>query len=245
MLSSKTAPSSNKMRVAITGGSRGIGAELVRQFSEAGHHVLLLYHKSRDRAEELEATLKNVEAIQLDVTDPMGTDICLGSRLVDVLINNAGIAQQKLFTDLTEEDWDAMFDVHVKGAFLCTKAVLPLMIERKRGKIINISSMWGQVGASCEVHYSAAKAAIIGMTKALAKELGPSNIQVNAVAPGVIETGMLASFSPEDKRALAEETPLGRLGTPRDIAKAVLFLASPDADFITGQVLGVNGGFVI
>ncbi len=233
------------MRVAVTGGSRGIGAEIVRQFSEAGHHVLLLYHKSEICARELESAYKNVEAVQLDVTDPVATDLCLGSRYFDVLINNAGIAQQKLFTDLTDEDWDAMFNVHVKGAFHCTKAVLPRMIERQKGKIINISSMWGQVGASCEVHYSAAKAALIGMTRALAKEVGPSNIQVNAIAPGVIETDMLKDFSAEDKQDLADETPLCRIGTPKDIAKVALFLASNDADFITGQVLGVNGGFVI
>lgn len=233
------------MRVAITGGSRGIGAEMVRQFSEAGHDVLLLYHKSHDAAAELKAALENVEAVHLDVSDPVETEICLGNRHIDVLINNAGIAQQKLFTDLTSEDWDTMFDVHVKGAFNCIKAVLPHMIERQQGKIINISSMWGQVGASCEVHYSAAKAALIGMTKALAKEVGPSHIQVNCIAPGVIETEMLSAFSEEDKNALAEETPLCRIGTPRDIAKAALFLASNDADFITGQVLGINGGFVI
>lgn len=233
------------MRVAVTGGSRGIGAEIVRQFLEAGHHVLLLYQKSETAARELESAYKNVEAIQLDVTDAAAVDLCLGSRYFDVLINNAGIAQQKLFTDLTETDWDDMFDVHVKGAFHCTKAVLPRMIERQKGKIINISSMWGQVGASCEVHYSAAKAALIGMTKALAKEVGPSNIQVNAIAPGVIETDMLRDFSEADKQALADETPLCRIGTPKDIAKAALFLASDDADFITGQVLGVNGGFII
>lgn len=233
------------MRVAVTGGSRGIGAELVRQFSEAGHHVLLLYHQSKSQAEALETTFKNVAAIQLDVTDPIAVEACFQSRQIDVLINNAGIAQQKLFTDLTEADWDAMFDVHVKGAFFCTQAVLPQMIERKSGKIINISSMWGQVGASCEVHYSAAKAALIGMTKALAKEVGPSNIRVNCIAPGVIETDMLRDFTAEDKTALAEETPLGRIGTVTDVAKAALFLASSDADFITGQVLGINGGFVI
>ena len=244
-LSSRSVQVLNKMRVAITGGSRGIGAEMVRQFAEAGHHVLLLYHQSKSQAEALEATYKNVEAIQVDVADSAAVEACFKNRPVDVLINNAGIAQQKLFCDLTEKDWDKMFAVHVKGAFNCTKAVLPQMIDRKQGKIINISSMWGQVGASCEVHYSAAKAALIGMTKALAKELGPSNIQVNCIAPGVIETDMLSSFSAEDKKALADETPLCRIGTTADIAKAALFLASPDSDFITGQVLGVNGGFVI
>lgn len=233
------------MQVAITGGTRGIGAEMVRQFSEAGHHVLLLYQNSTALAHELEAEYKNVTAVQVDVTDSKKVADCFCNRRVDVLINNAGIAQQKLFCDLTEQDWDTMFDVHVKGAFHCIQAVLPQMIDRKQGKIINISSMWGQVGASCEVHYSAAKAALIGMTKALAKEVGPSHIQVNCIAPGVIETDMLRDFTVEDKNALAEETPLCRIGTPADIAKVALFLASDDADFITGQILGVNGGFVI
>ncbi len=233
------------MQVAITGGTRGIGAEMVRQFSEAGHHVLLLYQNSTALAHELEAEYKNVTAVQVDVTDSKKVADCFCNRKVDVLINNAGIAQQKLFCDLTEQDWDAMFDVHVKGAFHCIQAILPQMIDRKQGKIINISSMWGQVGASCEVHYSAAKAALIGMTKALAKEVGPSHIQVNCIAPGVIEPDMLRDFTVEDKNALAEETPLCRIGTPADIAKVALFLASDDADFITGQILGVNGGFVI
>ena len=164
---------------------------------------------------------------------------------VDILINNAGIAQQKLFTDLTEEDWDRMFDVDVKGVFHCCQCALPRMIRRQQGKIINISSMWGQVGASCEVHYSAAKAAVIGLTKALAKELGPSQIQVNCIAPGVIDTDMNAAFDEETMQSLKDETPLGRLGTPKDIAKAALFLASEQSEFITGQVLGVSGGMIV
>ena len=163
----------------------------------------------------------------------------------DILVNNAGIAEQKLFTDVTAAEWDEMMAVHVRGAFLCCKAALPHMIRQKWGRIINISSMWGQVGASCEVPYSAAKAALIGMTKALAKEEGPSGVTVNCIAPGAVDTEMMAGFSAQDKAALCEETPLCRLGTPQDIAAAVAFLASEQAGFVTGQVLGVNGGFVV
>jgi len=164
---------------------------------------------------------------------------------IEVLINNAGIAQQKLFTDITPEDWDAMLDVNVKGIFNCCQAVVPGMINRKRGKIINLASIWGLTGASCEVHYSTAKAAVIGFTKALARELGPSNIQVNCVAPGIIDTDMNASLLEDDRCRLIEATPLMRFGTPQDIAYALLFLASEQADFLTGQVLSPNGGFVI
>ena len=164
---------------------------------------------------------------------------------VEVLVNNAGIAQQALFTDVSEAEWDRMFAVNVKGMFHCTQGVLGNMISQKRGKIVNISSMWGQIGASCEVSYSAAKAAVIGLTKALAKEMGPSGIQVNCVAPGVIDTEMNAALDASTRAMLAEETPLGVLGTAEDVARAIVFLASPQADFITGQVLGVNGGFVI
>ena len=164
---------------------------------------------------------------------------------VEILVNNAGIAQQKLFTDLTDEDWDRMFAVDVKGVFLCCQAFLPPMIRKKAGKIINIASMWGQVGASCEVHYSAAKGAVIAMTRALAQEVGPSRIQVNCVSPGFIETEMNGALPPEAAAALIEETPLGVAGQPADIAEAVWFLASPQSDFITGQVLASNGGMVL
>ncbi len=160
-------------------------------------------------------------------------------------MNNAGIARQKLFTEVTAAEWDEMFGVCVKGAFHCCQAVLPQMIRRKWGRIINVSSMWGQVGASCEAPYSAAKAALIGLTKALAKEEGPSGITVNCVAPGVIDTEMMAAFSAKEKAALAEETPLGRLGTPGDVAAVIAFLASEAGAFVTGQVLCPNGGFVI
>ena len=162
---------------------------------------------------------------------------------VDVLVNNAGIAQQKLFTDITEDDWRRMFAVDVDGVFRCCQCALPHMIHEKSGCIINIASIWGEIGASCEVHYSAAKAAVIGLTKALAKELGPSHIRVNCVSPGVIDTEMNAMFDEETMRDLCESTPLGRIGSPEDIAAAVSFLASDAASFITGQTLSVNGLF--
>ena len=161
------------------------------------------------------------------------------------LINNAGIAQQKLFTDITNEDWNAMVGVNLSGVFYCCRAALPYMIRQKAGSIVNVSSMWGICGASCEAHYSAVKAGVIGLTKALAKEEGPSGITVNCVAPGVIDTDMMASFTAEDKAALAEETPVGRLGTAEEVAKLLLYLAGEDAGYITGQVFGVNGGLVI
>jgi len=164
---------------------------------------------------------------------------------VDLLVNNAGIAQQKMFCDITPEEWDRMFAVTVTGAFHCCQRVLPGMLRRGGGQIINVASMWGQTGASCEVHYSAAKAALIGMTRALAKELGPSGITVNCIAPGVIDTDMCAGLDASTRAGLAEETPLGRLGTPLDVARAILFLAGEGGDFFTGQVLSPNGGFVI
>ena len=162
---------------------------------------------------------------------------------MDVLVNNAGIAQQKLFSDITPEEWRRMFAVDVEGVFHCCQCALPYMIHRKAGSIVNISSVWGQVGASCEVHYSAAKAAVIGLTKALAKELGPSGIRVNCVAPGVIRTEMNAHLSGEDMEALREETPLCRIGEPEEVADAVSFLAGEGSRFVTGQILAVSGGF--
>lgn len=164
---------------------------------------------------------------------------------IDVLVNNAGIAEFRMFTDITEEKWDLMMDTNCKGMYLCAREALADMLPRKKGAIVNVSSMWGQVGASCEVHYSASKAAVIGLTKALAKELGPSGIRVNCVAPGAVETDMMANVPDAVKKELAEETPLTRLGTPGDIAKAIYFLASEDAGFITGQVLSASGGFVM
>lgn len=236
--------------VLITGASSGIGAACARSFAAAGHRVAVCYRTQRARAEALCAELPAARAFCVDVADERSvealfTEVQAAFGGVDVLVNNAGVACQTLFTDTSAAQWDEMFGVHVRGAFLCCRAALPHMIRQKCGCIVNVSSMWGQVGASCEVAYSAAKAALIGFTKALAKEEGPSGIRVNCIAPGVIETPMLAGFSDADKAALADETPLCRLGTPDDVANAALFLASDAAAFITGQVLGVNGGFVV
>ncbi len=235
----------------ITGASRGIGRAAALRLAEDGFRVIVNYHTSKGEAQSLldELNARNFPgcaAVQADVSDRAQVEKMFAlAGGVDVLINNAGIAQQKLFTDLTEQDWDRMFDVDVKGIFHCCQCALPYMIHRKQGKIINISSMWGQVGASCEVHYSAAKAAVIGLTKALAKEVGPSGIQVNCVAPGVIATEMNAQLDESTLCGLKEETPLGMLGAPEDIAAAVSFLAGENSRFITGQVLGVNGGMII
>lgn len=236
------------MRTAlITGGSRGIGAAMVRAFCQAGYRVAFLYRSSREAALALQAAC-GAAAILCDVRDSEQVSAACAEALrelthIDVLINNAGIAQQKLLTDLTDEDWRAMLDTHLSGAFYVTRAVLPGMISRKSGRIINIGSIWGQVGASCEAHYSAAKAGLIGLTKALAKEVGPSGITVNCVCPGVIDTDMLSGFTRDDLAALCQDTPMGRLGTPEDVARCALWLAREDADFITGQIVGVGGGF--
>ena len=254
--------------VLITGGSRGIGAAMSRAFFTAGWNVAINYRQRKAAAlalwDELQGSglqhggnpercpkavpragiyqadvgnARQVKEMTEQITAELGPVLCL--------INNAGIAQQKLFTDLTEKEWDEMFDIHVKGAFFCTQAVLPEMIRRQEGVILNISSMWGQVGGSCEVHYSAAKAALIGLTKALAKELGPSGVRVNCLAPGLIKTEMNAALKEADLSELSQEIPLGRIGLPEEVASLALFLASPAASYITGQVLGVNGGFVL
>ncbi|MEG2287970.1 MAG: SDR family oxidoreductase, partial [Ruthenibacterium sp.] len=198
---------------------------------------------------EVQALGGQALAVAGDIADPaLPAEIVAASAAfggLDALVSNAGFAIPGPLADYALDDWDKVFAVHVRGAFLCCKAALPYMLHQKHGCILNLSSMWGQVGASCEVAYSAAKAAVIGLTKALAKEEGPSGITVNCIAPGVVDTPMLADFSAQDKAALADETPLCRIGTPQDIANAALFLASDAAAFITGQVLGVNGGFVI
>lgn len=233
----------------ITGASRGIGAAAARLFAENGYNVAINYHRSEAAAKALAAEL-GAFAVKADVSD-IGEVREMAARVYErfgapgVLVNNAGIAEQKLFCDISQGDWDRMFDINVKGAFNTSGVFLPGMIREKSGKIINISSIWGLVGASCEVHYSAAKAALIGFTKALAKEVAPSGITVNCVAPGVIKTDMNAALDGRTVKELEEETPLGRLGTPREVAQAILFLASENADFITGQVLSPNGGIVI
>lgn len=243
-----------KKTVLITGAAGGIGSAIAVKFAKAGYNVVAHYNRSKDKAQSICRMLNEggypAVALQADVADAasvqkMVDEVKFNFGGINVLVNNAGIARQKLFTDITNDDWRKMIDVNLTGVFNCCRAVVPVMVSAKKGAIINISSMWGQVGASCEVHYSAAKAGVIGLTKALAKELGPSNVRVNCVAPGVIETEMIAEFSPEDIKVLADETPLGRIGQPEDVANAALFLASDNASFITGQILGVNGGFVI
>lgn len=238
----------------VTGASRGIGAAAARALAAQGCRVAVCCRERIADAGAVAAGIRaaggTAHAFCADVSDEaavqaMFDEIRRTLGEPDILVNNAGIAWQKLFTDVTAAEWDAMFGVCVKGAFHCCQAVLPHMIRQKWGRIINVSSMWGQVGASCEVPYSAAKAALIGLTKALAKEEGPSGITVNCVAPGVVDTDMMAAFSKKEKAALAGETPLGRLGTPDDVAAAIAFLASEAGAFFTGQVLCPNGGFVI
>lgn len=235
--------------VFITGGSRGIGACAVKMFSERGYKVAFTYLKSEKEALKL-ANDYCALAIKADssVSEQVNEAISLTTNNfghIDVLINNAGISEFSLFTDITDEMWHKMLDTNLSSAFYASRAVLPDMIRRKSGCIVNVSSMWGQVGASCEVHYSTAKAGLIGLTKALAKEVAPSGIRVNCVAPGAIDTDMNASLSPETIEEIKNETPLGRLGCVDDIANTLLFLASEASSFITGQVFGVNGGIII
>ncbi len=235
--------------VLITGGSRGIGRAMVELFAERGYSVAFTYKSSEEQAKSLaEATgaicIKADSAVESDVVYAVAeAEKKLGT--IDCLINNAGISSFSLFTDLSLEDWNKCLAVNLTGAFLYSKAVVPLMVSKKQGRIINITSMWGLVGSSCEVHYSTAKAGLIGMTKALAKELGPSGITVNAIAPGVIETEMNKVLSDEDKASLCDETPLMRMGKPMEIAEAALFLASDSASFITGEIMNISGGFIM
>ncbi len=237
------------MKILISGGSRGIGRACVERFCRDGHSVAFLYRSSKDAAETLTRETGAV-GIYCDVSDrdsarqAVTTALtCLGG--IDVLINNAGIAQIKLFTDLEDEDWRRMLDTDLSGAFYLTRAAVTPMISQKSGRIINIGSMWGKIGASCEVHYSAAKAGLRGMTMALAKELGPSGITVNCIEPGVIETDMNRGLDEETRAALCEETPLCRIGRPEEVAALAAFLASDESAFITGQCIGIDGGFAI
>lgn len=235
----------------ITGASCGIGRQMARDFAAQEYGVAIGYLRHEQEALALQAELgPSALAVQADLADAkaiaaMVQKVTAHFGNIDVLINNAGISSFGLLTEISEKDWLRLFDINVHGAYRCIREVLPKMISRGRGVILNISSIWGVTGASCEVCYSATKAALIGLTKALAKEVGPSGIRVNCIAPGVIETDMNAHLSAGDLSALAEETPLGRIGTPEDVSAAALFLASPGASFITGQVLGANGGIVI
>ncbi|WP_027701546.1 elongation factor P 5-aminopentanone reductase [Metaclostridioides mangenotii] len=243
-----------KKTVLITGSSRGIGSNMAEKFAREGYNVLINYNKSKDKAEELQSRLEgeglSVKSFKADVSkrDEVESmfEYCLKEfGDLDVLVNNAGVAKGMLFTDISDEDWDNLMNVNLKGVFHCAQTALRHMISEKKGKIINISSIWGITGGSCEVHYSTSKAGIIGLTKALAKEVGPSNIQVNCIAPGAIVTDMLGQIDGEDLELFRQETPLMKLGKPEDISNCALFLASDKADFFTGQVISPNGGIVI
>ncbi|MEI6100449.1 MAG: 3-oxoacyl-ACP reductase FabG [Eubacteriales bacterium] len=240
--------------VLITGASGGIGSAAALLFAREDYRVVLHYYNSRKKCEILLQQIREMGSegmiTRADVSDDvqvkaMFEEIMAVFGGVDVLVNNAGIAQQKLFTDITADEWNRMFAVNVSGVANCCRVAVPHMISLKEGKIINISSVWGICGASCEVHYSASKAAVIGLTRALAKELGPSGIQVNCVAPGVIATDMVSHLDRDALDALREQTALGTIGQPEDVAESILFLASKKANFITGQVISPNGGFLI
>ena len=229
--------------IVITGGSRGIGAAAVELFAGKGHRVFFLYEKNHNAAQAV-AAKTGATAICCDVADNQAVAAAFRTiGDVDVLICNAGIVHYGLMSRMEPSQWDRIFDVNVKGIYNCVNAAMPAFLQKHAGCVITVSSMWGQVGASCEAAYSATKGAVIALTKALAKELGPSGIRVNCVAPGVIETDMCANVDPEILAQMAEESPIGRNGTPMDVAKAMEYLA--DAAFITGQILPVNGGLVI
>lgn len=236
--------------VFITGSSRGIGAAAARVFYENGYNVVINYNNSEKEALELSYELPGSLVLRGDVSSEEDVRAMFEKAVahfgkIDVLINNAGVSFSKLVTDTTLSDWERLFAINVTGTFLSSKYAAKHMISNHSGKIINISSIWGVSGASCESCYSASKGAVIAFTKALAKELGPSNITVNCLAPGFIDTDMNKNISPEDAKAFCEETPLGRMGRVQDVSRVLLFLASDGADFITGQVIGCDGGAII
>ena len=235
--------------VLITGGSRGIGKAMVELFSAKGYHVAFTYKNSEAEAIELS---KNTGAVAIAADSSSEAEIKAATEAaakalggIDILINNAGIASFGMIQDIGYDEWQKCLAVNLTAPFIYSREALPYMMKNHKGRIINISSMWGLVGASCEVAYSSAKAGLIGMTKAMAKELSPSGITVNAIAPGVIETDMNAHLGEDDIRALADETPVGRIGRAEEVAEAALYLASEAAGFITGEVLNISGGFVI
>jgi Dehydrogenases with different specificities (related to short-chain alcohol dehydrogenases) len=230
-------------KALVTGASRGIGAAISRALAADGWMVAVNYLNSAEKAVTLAEEIGGT-AICADVSNPeAAAQMVHELGKIDLLINNAGISKFGLLTDIADEDWERIFSINVSGIKNCCRAVIPQMVSKKSGNIINISSVWGVLGASCEVAYSASKAAVIGMTKALAKELGPSGIRVNCICPGVIETDMISIFSDEEKAELAENTALGRIGLPGDVANLAVFLASEKSSFMTGQIIGVDGGF--
>ena len=231
------------MTTVITGGSRGIGAAAVERFAARGDKVFFLYEKEHEAAQAV-ARKTGAVPICCDVADAEAVRQAF-QRIgdVDILINNAGVCYYGLMSMMPEEDWDRIFAVNVKGIYHCVNAAMPSFLQKQKGCVINVTSMWGRVGASCEAAYSATKGAVIALTKALAKELGPSGIRVNAVAPGVILTDMCAGVDPEILSDMAREAPVGRNGTPMDVAKAMEYLAN--ADFVTGHILNVDGGYVL
>lgn len=234
-------------RILISGGSRGIGAECVRRYAASGDAVAFIYNKSADAARKLAAETGAV-AICADVSDSASAKRAVEKAIsvlggIDILVNNAGIAHIGLFTDITDDEWRKLCDTNLSSAIYLSREAAKHMIRQHNGSIVNIGSVWGRAGASCEVAYSATKAGLRGFTRALAKELGPSGITVNCIEPGVIDTEMNACLDDETRASLADETPLGRIGTPADVAAAVAFLTSPEAAFITGQIIGVDGGF--
>lgn len=238
--------------VIVTGGSRGIGASIVKELAKCGYNVVLNYKKSEEAAKNIQKELRkqdlSIEIFKADVSKRAEVKELVKFTLdkfknVDILINNAGIDQIKLFTDITDDDWNTMMQVNVNSVFYCTQEVLENMIHNKKGCIINISSIWGSIGASCEVHYSTSKAAIEGMTKALAKELGPSNIRVNSIAPGIVNTDMNKQLAKEELEELKKEIPLGRIAEPDEIVKSVKWLI--EDEYISGQIIAVNGGWGI
>ena len=242
------------MIVLIPGASRGIGAATAKLFANEGHTVALNYNKSEDAAFSIVYAIKEsggtAKAYKADVSDADEVNEMISAVIsdygrIDALVNNAGVCFGGLLQDVTDADYAYVMDTNVKGAFNACRAVLPQMISQKHGVIVNVASMWGEVGASYEVLYSMSKAAVIGLTKALAKEVGPSGIRVNCISPGLIDTDMNSGYTPAELDAVKDETPLGDMGKPEDIAKSINFLCSNASEFITGQVIGVNGGLVI
>lgn len=236
------------MVILITGASRGIGKEIARRLAQDGNAVIVNYNKSEEQAQKLQQENPNIEIYKADVSQreevhKMIENILNKYGKIDVLVNNAGISESKVFTDVTDEDWNKIINTNLYSAFCVTQEVLPNMIHNKKGCIINISSVWGIVGASCETIYSIAKAGMDGMTKSLAKELGPSNIRVNSIAPGIIDTGMNKKLTSNDIENIEEEIPLGKIGKTIDIARCVKWIL--EDEYTTGQIISVNGGWVI